>query len=682
MNKRVAPREETLIRVSQAILKFKKPEDLFDALASELRRVVEFNGLLILRWGSDGKTIEKILFRAFDMPPLPDPPAPFHEGSIPFRIYHNQEPILISDAELESQFAEEREYMQNIGIRSLAAFPLTTALQKLGMLVFGSKPSHTYKENDIPFLQLVASSVAVAIDDAVHFEALQRSEEISRKEHERLKLLLEFTNSVASNLKLQELLKTTSSSVRRVMKCDAIWVNLPDAEGMNMHVISQEFPDEKGHFDKELVPIEGSINESVFRKGEVLVVHQMDDIRKYPEEYRRAIAEDLKSACLLPLVGRNRVVGVLSLARRSEDRFQDEEVSFLVQVANQLAIAVENALAYEEIAALKERLALEKLYLEDEIRNEIGFQEIIGQSPSLLHVLQQIETVAPTDSNVLILGETGTGKELIARAIHDHSRRKDRTFVKLNCAAIPTGLLESELFGHEKGAFTGAIAQRIGRLELADLGTLFLDEVGDIPLELQSKLLRALQEREFERLGSSKTRKVDVRLIAATNRDLQKMVAENQFRSDLYYRLHVFPVRVPALRERPEDIPLLVRHFTHKHAMRMEKKIENIPVSVLKQLSAWHWPGNVRELENFIERSVILTQGSVLNVPLGELKGSPVSAETGSVGSAERNELIRALKESRGRVSGPNGAAARLGVKRTTLIARIKKHGIDPRQFS
>jgi len=321
------------------------------------------------------------------------------------------------------------------------------------------------------------------------------------------------------------------------------------------------------------------------------------------------------------------------------------------------------------------------VYLEEEIRGEMDFEGIVGQSSALRHVLNLVETVAPSDSTVLLLGETGTGKELIARAIHDRSKRKDRTFVKLNCAAIPTGLLESELFGHERGAFTGAISQKIGRLELADQGSLFLDEVGDIPIEIQPKLLRALQEREFERLGSTHTKKVNVRLVAATNRDLDKMIESREFRSDLYYRLNVFPIRIPPLRERPEDIPLLVRYFAQKYGRRMEKKIESIPTAAMKKISSWHWPGNIRELENFIERSVILTHGSALQVPVGELgtnnKGVPMPD---ALAADDRSEILRILKDTRGRVAGPDGAAARMGLKRTTLISRMKKLGIDARQ--
>ena len=423
------------------------------------------------------------------------------------------------------------------------------------------------------------------------------------------------------------------------------------------------------------------------------------------------MAEGLKATCLIPLVNRGRALGVLAIGRTSEGSFTPDDVEFLTQVSGQIAIAIENALAYCEISDLKDKLAQEKLYLEEEIRSEMNFENIVGNSPALKQVLELVETVAPNDSTVLLLGETGTGKELIARAIHDRSRRKDRTFVKMNCAAIPIGLLESELFGHEKGAFTGAIAQKLGRLELADQGTLFLDEVGDIPIEIQPKLLRALQEREFERLGSNHTRKVNIRLVAATNRDLEKMIAAREFRSDLYYRLNVFPIRIPPLRERKEDVALLVSYFVQKFAKQMQKKIEAIPPAVMKGLVAWDWPGNIRELENFIERSVILTRGRSLEAPFAELrklhaeeptqtKKEPAQEDIARIvketisaldgrnhfadenAKKQREEILRALTESKGRVGGADGAASRMGVNRTTLLARMKKFGIDPRQYA
>jgi formate hydrogenlyase transcriptional activator len=507
-------------------------------------------------------------------------------------------------------------------------------------------------------------------------EATRESQKQLARERERLQLVLDFTNTVAANLELQQIFQETSASLRRAMRCDSVSIFLPDAEGKTLRAIALDQPAaELFSNEADEYPIKGTALGKAFLEGKAMV--GIIDATS-SEAYPGATASDRYSSCALPLIRKDQVLGVLALGRRSEEPFEDEEVDLLSQLAKQLAFALENALTYEQTTALKNKLAQEKLYLEAEIRGHMDFQEIVGTSPSLLNVLKQVDTVATTDSTVLILGETGTGKELIARAVHNHSRRKDRTFVKLNCGAIPTGLLESELFGHEKGSFTGAIAQRIGRLELADQGTLFLDEIGDISLELQSKLLRALQEREFERLGSSKTRKVDVRLIAATNRDLQKMVSDGQFRSDLYYRLNVFPIRIPPLRERTHDIPLLVRHFSQKYSRRMEKNIDSIPSNVIKQLEQWQWPGNIRELENFIERAVILTQGTVLNVPISEL------AETlpNFTEDVDSDEIIQALKESKGQVGGPNGAATRLGMKRTTLVMRMKKLGINPRQWS
>ena len=365
-----------------------------------------------------------------------------------------------------------------------------------------------------------------------------------------------------------------------------------------------------------------------------------------------------------------------------ENAFSRDDLDFLRQVASQVALAVENALAYAQISDLKERLAQEKLYLEDEIRSELNFEEIVGNSEALRRVLKQVETVAPTDSSVLIYGETGTGKELIARAVHNLSPRSSNAFVKLNCAAIPTGLLESELFGHERGAFTGAITQRIGRFELANRGTVFLDEIGEIPLELQPKLLRVLQEREFERLGSTRTLRTDTRLVAATNRDLESMVSEQKFRADLFYRLNVFPIRVPPLRERPEDIPLLVRHFVQQFSRRSNKNIESISSDTMKALVRYDWPGNIRELQNVIERAVIVSAGSVLNVAIDDVRPRG-NAERGSgtdmrtmLEETERRQILNALEQSRWIVSGPNGAAAALGMKRSTLQSRMQKLGI------
>ena len=382
--------------------------------------------------------------------------------------------------------------------------------------------------------------------------------------------------------------------------------------------------------------------------------------------------------CFLPMISRGRVIGTLNLGRLRDGAFSEEDVDFLCQVASQIAIGVENALNYEQVAEARERLVEERNYLNEEIRTEHDFEAVIGQSPALKRILKQAELVAPTGSTVLIMGETGTGKEVLARAIHDISPQRDRTFVSVNCAAIPIGLLESELFGHEKGAFTGAIAQKVGRFELAHKGTLFLDEVGDIPLELQPKLLRVLQEKAFERLGSNRTVIVVTRLIAATSRDLAQMVENREFRGDLYYRLNIFPILVPPLRERPEDIPLLVAHFTDKYARRMDKRISKIPAETMDALKRYAWPGNVRELQNFIERATILTSGSTLQAPLSELKQSrkDIQRKPRTLAETERDQIMRALRESEWVLGGPGGAAERLGLKRTTLFYKMRKLGI------
>jgi formate hydrogenlyase transcriptional activator len=529
------------------------------------------------------------------------------------------------------------------------------------------------------------------------------------RQNQRLRLLLNLTNKITSNLDLREVICAMSGNIREVMRGDLVGVSLTDGATGKFRVYALDFPEGKGIMQEGLLI---TPSENVRKAIGSLKPHVVStaNLEEFPSELHGelVLAEGTKSICLLPLVSRGRALGVMSIGRTTENPFATDEIEFLGQVAGQIAIAIENALAYEEISALRDKLAQEKLYLEEEIRSEMGFEQIIGNSPALRNVLDLVETVAPSDSTVLLLGETGTGKELVARALHERSRRKERTFVKLNCAAIPTGLLESELFGHEKGAFTGAISQKTGRLELADQGTLFLDEVGDIPIEIQPKLLRALQEREFERLGSTHTRKVNVRLVAATNRDLERMVADREFRSDLYYRLNVFPIRIPPLRDRKEDIPVLVSYFVQKFTRQMQKRIESVPASGMKALTAWDWPGNVRELENFIERAVILTRGRTLDAPLAELrkasegKAAPqaVTHEIGRATAAaaalpaekdsvpdqyskrQREEILNALAACRGRVGGADGAAARLGINRTTLLSRMKKFGIYAKQFS
>ncbi len=508
-------------------------------------------------------------------------------------------------------------------------------------------------------------------------------------EKDRLRLLLDLNNSIVSNLDLRDLLRDISASVRRLMECDAVGVSLADPQTGELRLYALDFPGAQGFLKEGTLRPANSLAGKTFSTSRPMTFIVGATVCVEEKDFE---SEGLQSACWLPLISRTAALGVLGLSRLQAVPFSEDDVSFLMQVANQVAIAVENALAYGEIAGLKDKLAQEKLYLEDEIRTEAKFEEIVGTSQALHRVLKLVETVAPTDSTVLICGETGTGKELIARAIHDLSSRKGKTFVRLNCAALPAGLLESELFGHEKGAFTSALAQRIGRLELADHGTLFLDEVGEIPLELQPKLLRVLQEREFERLGSTRTIRTDVRLIAATNRDLATMVKDQQFRADLFFRLNVFPVELPALRDRPEDIPLLVRHFAEEFSRRMGRKVEAISSQTMDALRQYCWPGNIRELQNVIERSVILSSGPSLKVPVAELhsRSAPEASDgvkqekstrripvRSIVAEVDRDQIIRALKETDGRIGGAHGAAARLGLKRTTFITRMNKLGIN-----
>src|SRR6266550_4704639 len=679
----VAARYEALIRVSQAVSALREPKQLFGVLVNELRRVIEFDGIGVAQYDETNNSVQWHVSIHCDEPSLRPPKNCAGKESMTCWVFENQRPLVIPFVDRETRFSETIEALKKHRMQSVCMLPLTTVHRRIGSIFLASERPDAYSEDEVRFLGLVADQMALAIDDALNFEA-------SRTAQEQLKLLLDLTNSVVSTLDLRELLRNMSGNLRRVMRCDFVGVGLPDAESSrHLRLYALDFPGSRGFMREEiLIPIEGTPPGMAFKTGEPFVGMIRDICHMFPDA--PPLAEGLTTGGVLPLASRGRVHGVLLLGRRDENEFSRDDVKFLMQVASQVAIAVENALAFSKIAELKEKLTQEKLYLEDEIRTELNFEEIVGKSAVLRRVLKQVATVAPTDSTVLIYGETGTGKELVARAIHNLSSRLSNSFVKLNCAAIPTGLLESELFGHEKGAFTGAIAQRIGRFELANRGTVFLDEIGEIPLELQPKLLRVLQEREFERLGSTRTLRTDARLIAATNRDLEAMVEEQKFRSDLYYRLNVFPVRVPPLRERPEDIPLLVRHFVQQFSRRMNKSIDAIPSETMTMLVRYHWPGNIRELQNVIERSVILSTGPVLKAPLDDLRTRVPSAEASNGGSAfedagnmrgvledaERKQILAALKQANWVVAGPKGAAALLGMKRSTLQAHMQRLGI------
>jgi formate hydrogenlyase transcriptional activator len=684
-------RFETLVRVSHAIAAHRDPKELFGVLVNELHRVVQFDFIGVSFRDKDSDPFQNYLIDMTSRAELIPEQKLTPEETLTLRVYERQEPVLRSTNDMEPCCARLQAILKRLYIRSICALPLTTAHRKLGAITFGSRQVDTYSPDEVRFVSEVAGYIALAFDDALNLAALRRTSEELQSKNDRLRLLLDVTNQVVSNLELRNLLRAISQDVRRVMQCDYAGLSLPDAENEQLRLYALDFPEGKGFFHEELIySIEGSPSGTAFRTMKPLTLQSPFPGWLDSPIAQIAVREGLKSVCCLPLISRNRAVGVLVLGRLRDDAFCQADINFLSQVANQLALAVENALAYREIRELKEQLSKEKLYLEDEIRTEMNFAQIIGNSASLRRVLKGVGTVAPTDSTVLIYGETGTGKELIARAIHDFSPRSSKPFVKLNCAAIPTGLLESELFGHEKGAFTGAIAQRIGRFEVANGGTIFLDEIGEIPLELQTKLLRVLQEREFERLGSSRTLSTDARLIAATNRDLEAMVSAQKFRPDLFFRLNVFPVHVPPLRERHGDIPLLVRHFTQQFSRRMKKVMETIPSATMDALGRYQWPGNIRELQNVIERAVIISTGPVLSVDVSDLRfpkdssnveqsASPKSTN-GALHSVleetERGHILEALQRCNWVVAGHSGAAARLGMKRSTLQKRIHKLGI------
>lgn len=600
-------------------------------------------------------------------------------------VWDTQQPLLLSDLSNERRWPTMIGLMREDGVQSGCVVPLTSATQRLGALEFSSLEPQAYGIADMELMQQIGRQVAVAVENVLNREAAEASRRDVERQRDRFSLLLRMTNTIASTLDLREVFKAVSLCLREMVPQEYASLILCDGEHGRVRLHALDFPENQGALTEgAMSDVAGSLAGLALERRRPAVANSRSDLTAFSHAVPQLLVmKGFQSMCSLPLLSRDRVIGCLNLASRHEQAFSEQDVEFLSQVAGQIALAVDNALAYQEIHTLKDRLTEEKLYLEEEIRVEHGFDDIIGESRALRQVLGQVEIVAPTDATVLILGETGTGKELIARAIHRLSGRRTRTFVKLNCAAIPTGLLESELFGHERGAFTGAIAQKVGRFELAHGGTIFLDEVGEIPLELQSKLLRVLQEQEFERLGSTRTIRVDIRLVAATNRDLAKLAEEGRFRNDLYYRLNVFPLTLPPLRERREDIPMLVRYFAQHYAARMKKTIESIPAPTLEAMSRYHWPGNIRELENLVERAVILTQGTQLHVPLQELRLAEPErpAASPTLQTAEREQILRVLRETKWTIGGPDGAAARLGLKRTTLTSKLKKLGLSrPRE--
>jgi formate hydrogenlyase transcriptional activator len=659
-----------LLELSKAIASHRDLTQLFHDLACRLQMLFKFRTLAVM-FHDGSRNVMRCHFLETCAPTKWQHPteAPV-EGSVAGWVWEHQEPVVLHDIVLEESRFPFAKTLPNHPVKAICSFPLTTANQRLGALNFWSDEVGAYDQIDLEFTELLAGQIAVAIEAQCHQQKLAH-------ERDRWQLLLEINHRLVSNLNLRELIPAISACLRRVVPHDAAGLALYDPAINKLRVTARNFPEHEDVFiEDDIIELEGTPSGRAFTTR-LPVVSTAD-----PSSDPFAIRTGLKSGVKVPLISHDRVLGILGVGRLSDDSFTQQDVDLLTAVGEQVAIAVENALAYQKIDALKNKLQEEKLYLQEEIRSEYNFEEIIGSSPALKRALEDVQTVAPTDSTVLIFGETGTGKELIARALHNLSGRSEHPLVKVNCAAIPTGLLESEMFGHERGAFTGAVEQRKGRFELAHRGTIFLDEVEEIPLELQPKLLRVLQEQEFERLGSGKTIRVDVRVLAATNADLAQMVAEKKFRSDLYYRLNVFPIAMPALRERPEDIPLLVHFFAQKFSQQMKKPIKTIPTQTITRLTSYSWPGNIRELQNLIERAVILSRGSVLEVPLAELKqsgnGSQINQVQGPImlEEVEREHIMKVLRETGWVIGGPAGAATRLGLNRTTLNNRMRKLGI------
>ncbi len=690
---------EALLEVAESIAQHRDLAALFHDVAERLHCVVDFDFLTLVLHDPVRNVMRlHILETRLPTPAKKTGTESPVDGHPSGWVWQSQQPFVVSDTEEDHRFPDFLQRLREVGIRSLAMVPLTTAQRRLGAMGFGRLVPQGITDAEVQFMQRAASQVAVAVDNALNFETSQAYQSQLARERDRLQVLLEVNNVLVSSRELPELFRGIVTSLEKVIHHDYTSLALRDSVSGLLKIHALDFSSRPGLFNQEItVPLETTPSGVCFTTGQPFLARGAE-IDRFPNEIIRTLrSEGVETMCCVPLITQGRTLGTLNLASRREDAFPPEDVEILQQVSAQIAIAVENALAFKQIDALKDKLAEEKLYLEEEIRSEFNFEEIVGDSAALKRALAQVEVVAPAGTAVLITGETGTGKELIARAIHNLSPRRERTFVKVNCAAIPGGLLESELFGHERGAFTGALTQKIGRFELADRGTLFLDEVADLPLELQPKLLRVLQEQEFERLGSNRTVRVDVRIVAATNGDLGKLVAERAFRSDLYYRLNVFPLHIPALRERPEDVPHLVRYFVQKFSRSLNKAVAYIPAEAMDALAGYSWPGNIRELENFIERAVLLSPGKELRVPVSELKPVTVAPDANADSSlaassftalsssgssistledAERQHILRALRQTEWRIAGPQGAAVLLGMKRTTLQARMRKLGI------
>ena len=679
-------RYQALLDVSAALVEQPTVKAVLHSLRDVLSSSVRLHGADLYLLDSDRETLHLIEFdRAADAPAIRIGTKISRIGAAAQALVQ-QEPVFLPDVAQEMlKHSELASFAAQSAGRSTYVFPVFTAQQQYGVLAVTKERGQEFAPEDVALLRSLTSHVAIALECALARDCAEQYQRELATERDRLRLLLEINNHVVSKLNIDDLFRSASASIRSYFRNDftGFWVLAKDCN--RLQNIMLDFPDSKGLM-AEADSTELSDTDYEKLRTRQSEIWSIEEIEKLPANITRNLkSESIKSIAVAPLATASGPLGVLAIGSRKLDAFGQQDVDLLSQISIQISLALGNALAYGRLNASAARLEEERLYLESEIKSEYNFGDIVGKSAALRKVLDQIAIVSPTGSTVLLHGETGTGKELFARAIHSRSPRRERTFVRLNCAAIPSGLVESELFGHEKGAFTGALVQKRGRFELADRGSLFLDEIGDINLDLQPKILRALQEREFERLGSTRTIQVDVRLIAATHRDLQSMIRNNQFREDLFYRLNVFPIEVPPLRERREDIPLLIHFFVLRFSRQMQKRIRSVPKPAMEALVNADWPGNIRELENFVERCVILTQADELTVPRAELKKTsirPVATGASTFEEAERQAIIGALKNASGRISGKGGAAERLGLKRTTLQNKMRKLNIGRGDYS
>jgi len=679
-------RYQALLEASRAMVEQPTVKAVLRSLRDVLASTSRLHGVELYLLSEDGESLYSFEFdRDADAPRIKAGTKALRIGAVA-QVLDEQKPVFVPDLSQEMlKHPELAPFAPEVVGRSTYLFSVSTSHERYGILSTPKLKGQQFTQEDVELLRSLASHVAVALECALARDCAEQYQQELASERDRLRLLLEINNHVVSKLDINDVFRSASASIRAYLSNDftGFWVLAKDSQ--QLQSVMLDFPGAKGLL-AEVASADLSDHQYqklLTRHAAVLSVGQMEQL---PPTFAESLrAESIMTVAVAPLSTASGPLGLLAIGSTKPDAFGQRDVDLLKQIGNQISLALDNAIAYGRLNASAVRLEEERLYLESEIRSEHNFEDIVGKSAALRKVLDQIAIVAPTQSTVLLHGETGTGKELFARALHNLSPRRERTFVRLNCAAIPSGLVESELFGHEKGAFTGALMQKRGRFEIADRGTLFLDEIGDISLELQPKLLRALQEHEFERLGSTKTIRVDVRLIAATHRDLHRMISNNQFREDLFYRLNVFPVEIPPLRERREDIPLLVHYFVSRHSRQMQKRVKSVPKRGMDLLVNADWPGNVRQLENFIERCVIFTQGDELNVLQGELtkaSGRTVAPAAPRLEQAERQVIIDALIAASGKIAGKGGAAERLGLKRTTLQNKMNKLNISRADYS